>query len=387
MWTVRWRQWGVGVRCCSRTLKWRSISGKIADTINRMNSWAWAVGVLAICVSCQRAQSPQPAPVSSAASPSASALASATPVSPPAPAATGQVAPEPALDPHRVRGQEDCPKGMVFVPGGYLKYPWLKEEKIKGGTLADVIHEGYVRPFCVDKREVESVQLFPDAHSACPREHGVCASLGATRPATCVTRERAECFCSSGIPGSKRRLPTAEEWMFAAVAETGRKFPWGSTWFPWGNHRHEGRPDSGRYGERFCARELDPNRYSMQAGKLVDPNYPEFELDDCPNYVKTMDKSPFGVENMGSNVLELTSLIVEIRQGELVSPIFGLDQSRSEDLYAPLLDNGEPRDSIVSSYGGLEYGPNVPNSRRARKEVGFRCVVAERTTQVPATLP
>jgi formylglycine-generating enzyme required for sulfatase activity len=268
---------------------------------------------------------------------------------------------------------------MVFVPGGNLKYPWLKDEKIKGGTLADVIHEGYVKPFCIDKREVNGA-AFHRAGSRCEiRTPQKCVGHDAGDPVTCVTLDEAECHCRSR---SSARLPTAEEWLFAAIGTTGHKFPWGNTWFPWGNSRYEGRPDNGRFGDHFCARELDPNRYAVRAGELVDPDYREFAREGCSEFYKTMDKSPFGVENMGSNVLEITSLkVTTFSMWPHQAPVFGLDHSGQGDSYQHAGDPNDPEASLVSSGHGLPVGNGYAYSMRARKEVGFRCVVAERIQQ------
>lgn len=233
---------------------------------------------------------------------------------------------------------------MVFVPAGSLQYPWLKEAPVYQGTMADHVRQGPVSAFCIDRREVGALDF---RESSCEREEGACVSLGGSSPATCVTLESATCYCSSAMPSLKKRLPTAEEWLFAAVGESGRKFPWGHTWFPWGNDRHEGRPDTGKRGERFCARELDPNYHAQQAAALVDPNYPEFSRDDCTAYDKTMDKSPFGVENMGSSVLELTTLVVLVGKEQPVSAAFGLDHSR-QDLNGEF---GDPTESLASARG------------------------------------
>lgn len=271
----------------------------------------------------------------------------------------------------------------MFVPGGNLSYPWLENEPTATGTLADIVHQGRLGPFCIDKREVESVKLELDAANSCPPEDGICVSLGGTQPATCVTLERAECYCASSASGVKKRLPTAEEWLFAAVGETQRKFPWGDTWLPWGNDRYEGRPDNGRFGERFCARECVAAERSCIGPEVL----AEFDSDDCASYAKTMDRSPYGVGNLASNALELTSLIAEIRRGELATPLFGLDHARENDPNNSLTYSGPPRDSLISSYGGMPYGPRVHISRRARKEIGFRCVVTERQSPNELTSP
>lgn len=92
--------------------------------------------------------------------------------------------------------------------------------------MADHVRQGPVSAFCIDRREVGALDF---RKSSCEREEGAYVSLGGSSPATCVTLESATCYCSSAMPSLKKRLPTAEEWLFAAVGESGRKFPWGHT--------------------------------------------------------------------------------------------------------------------------------------------------------------
>lgn len=335
----------------------------------------WSIVALAVAAAlgCRRAPTPsdQGAGTARVTTPSTPAAPSSTAGD----SGTGGTTREspPITDPNRVRSQEGCPEGMVFVPGGTLRYPWLAEASVYGGTMAESVHEGPVGAFCIDRREVESLTF---ERSNCKREPNACGGLSAPAPATCVTLESASCFCSSGTPGVSKRLPTAEEWLFAAVGTSGKKFPWGNTWFPWGNDRYQDRPDTGKRGERFCARELDPNYHAQQAAALVDPNYPEFSRDDCTAYDRAMDKSPFGVENMGSSVLELTTLVVLAGKDDAVSAVFGLDHSR-QTLTGEF---GNPSESLVSARGPHRDG-RMSMEFRAMKHVGFRCVVSELGTE------
>jgi hypothetical protein len=106
-------------------------------------------------------------------------------------------------------------------------------------------------------------------------------------------------------------------------------------------------------------------------------------LEDCSKYVKTMDKSPYGVENMGSSILEMTSLKVMTDNSPWPqrAPIFGLDHGEQGDAYCGPESQEAPKVSLADSWSALLVGTNVAMSRRARKEVGFRCVVTELTQQ------
>lgn len=275
-------------------------------------------------------------------------------------------------DPNRVKSQEDCPEGMVFVRGGTLSYPWLKDEPIRDGTLADVIRQGKVEAFCIDKREVSADDLDFGLREECPREPLACVGLGGTKPATCVTHARARCYCAESMPSLARRLPTGEEWLLAAVGETGHRFPWGDTWYPWGNSRYEGRPDTGLFGAKFCDRQRDENLHgSRMAYEQADPNFDYFPTEACSRQRASLDISPFGVENMGSSVLEITAVVIETQSGPEETPLFGLDHERDTPA------DGPPHDeSLVASTRGLRISDRWGMTLRALPEVGFRCALS-----------
>ncbi|MET0794843.1 MAG: SUMF1/EgtB/PvdO family nonheme iron enzyme [Polyangiaceae bacterium] len=80
-----------------------------------------------------------------------------------------------------------------------------------------------VSPFDLDRAEV-SVDRFRDCSAAgkCPK---VSEETEPGRPVRNVSPDEAAQFCAF-VGG---RLPTSEEWLFAAAGSAGRRYPWGNT--------------------------------------------------------------------------------------------------------------------------------------------------------------
>jgi formylglycine-generating enzyme required for sulfatase activity len=85
------------------------------------------------------------------------------------------------------------------------------------------VHDFSVQPFALDRAEVTLArfQLCSDA-GACPK---ITDESEPGRPVRNVAPSDAAAFCE--FAGG--RLPTAEEWLFAAAGSTGRRYPWGNT--------------------------------------------------------------------------------------------------------------------------------------------------------------
>ncbi len=111
-----------------------------------------------------------------------------------------------------------CPSGTVFVDGGRLN----KKKEIQA--------------LCMDRTEV-TVADYGEcvAAAACSAadtndlERGECnwnfGSGRQTHPINCVTHEMASRYCR----WRRRRLPTSEEWCWAATGrDEGRRYPWGN---------------------------------------------------------------------------------------------------------------------------------------------------------------
>lgn len=135
------------------------------------------------------------------------ALGSIEALSPPAtacpPATTVPVAPPPA----------QCPQEMALFKGGKV---WLGSSDEGDGNP---VHLAKVSPFCLDKHEVTSAlyKICVDQGACSRRATGeYCPSAtdakAERKPANCVTWSQAATYCMS----KGMRLPTADEWEFAA---------------------------------------------------------------------------------------------------------------------------------------------------------------------------
>jgi formylglycine-generating enzyme required for sulfatase activity len=135
--------------------------------------------------------------------------------------------------------------------------------RIHGGKLAmgstdgeddeRPVHPVVVQPFFLDKTEVTVA-----AYKRCVDAHRCVAPLlieGCNygtqgrdlHPVNCVDYEQANTYCK--VHG--KRLPTEEEWEYAARAEQGKKYPWGNAapstqpcWNGEGNSAGKGKRES-----------------------------------------------------------------------------------------------------------------------------------------------
>ncbi|MBI4704578.1 MAG: formylglycine-generating enzyme family protein [Deltaproteobacteria bacterium] len=170
----------------------------------------------------------------------------------------------------------DCPSGMARIPAG--SFMMGSED---GEPDERRVHEVPVQRFCMDLTEVTV-----DAYGACVNA-GSCTkpdagadcnwgeSWGADRPVNCVDWNQAIAYCA----WAEKRLPTEEEWEYAARGTDGRKYPWGKE-EPAGQLCWEGvGNDLGR-----------DNPYST-----------------CPVGRYAAGRSPFGLFDMAGNVWEWTA--------------------------------------------------------------------------------
>jgi serine/threonine-protein kinase len=137
----------------------------------------------------------------------------------------------PAEQPIQVKPEPEVaaptpPSGMAYVPGGDFMM----------GTDGDDPYERpahivTVRPFFIDLYEVtcEDYKKFIDETRRQPPPgwtNGTYPSGMARRPVTGVTWDDA----SEYARWAEKRLPTEEEWEFAARGTDGRRYPWGDEW-------------------------------------------------------------------------------------------------------------------------------------------------------------
>ena len=112
-----------------------------------------------------------------------------------------------------------CPGGLANTPSGCVAPE--RRVRIAGGSLtlapSDWEAEGIVaRTIRVAAFELDAVEVTHQRYGA-SEEPGL--------PVVRVTSDEAEAFCQA----AGGRLPTADEWLFAAAGSGARRFPWGPT--------------------------------------------------------------------------------------------------------------------------------------------------------------
>jgi serine/threonine protein kinase len=120
-----------------------------------------------------------------------------------------------------------APEGMIYVLGGVLRVG-----RDSGGEENErPAHVVTIKPFFLDRAEVTNAQYqkFIDTagYTAPPSWQGNHFPEGADQlPVTDVTWEDATAY----VKWAGKRLPTEEEWEFAARGPEGRIYPWGDEW-------------------------------------------------------------------------------------------------------------------------------------------------------------
>ncbi|MBM4359323.1 MAG: SUMF1/EgtB/PvdO family nonheme iron enzyme [Deltaproteobacteria bacterium] len=166
-----------------------------------------------------------------------------------------------------------CPPGMISIPGGTFR--------MGDGANSGKVGEVVMPPLCMDRTEV-TVAAYNScvARGLCKAadKGGTCNTGAAERenhPINCVDWSRAKSFCEA----MGQRLPTEEEWEYAARGTDGRTFPWGN--------------DAPK--DQLCWNG-EGNR--VGSGKRTST---------CPVGAFPAGNSPFGLADMAGNVWEWTS--------------------------------------------------------------------------------
>jgi formylglycine-generating enzyme required for sulfatase activity len=119
---------------------------------------------------------------------------------------------------------------MVYVPGG--EFMMGRNIEDGGDAYEHPAHPVTVRAFFIDANEVSSAEYkkFLDVNPLRAAPSGWVnrnyPSGSARKPVTGVDWESANAYAS----WSQKRLPSEEEWEFAARGPDGRLFPWGKEW-------------------------------------------------------------------------------------------------------------------------------------------------------------
>jgi formylglycine-generating enzyme required for sulfatase activity len=241
------------------------------------------------------------------------------PVSP-APESTSSVTP-----PDQDSAQPTPPEGMVHIPGGTFQMGY---EAPTRDYQSGPPHQVTVGPFFIDKYEVtiEAYQKYQNPTGQTEQTE----QTGESRfPVTGVTWGEANAYCRS----LGKRLPTEEEWEFAARGTDGRLYPWGDSFEP-------GRA----------------NIADIVGGFTGVGSFPRGD-------------SPFGVSDMSGNAMEWTDSDFRIYDGSVYRPS-GCSGPCKAIRGGAYWD--QPQDA--TAVFRREYEPYVLSRRRnAYGVLGFRC--------------
>jgi eukaryotic-like serine/threonine-protein kinase len=228
--------------------------------------------------------------------------------------------------PPRVPGQAAVPPGMVRIPGG--EFVMGRDD---GSDWDYPAHKVTVKPFLIDETELtnDEYQQYVDATRSQPPRHwptGHYAIGEATLPVVNVNWSEASAYCAS----LGKRLPTEEEWEFAAKGHDGRRYPYGDQWRP-----------------------RQSNAFEDGIGRLSDVrNYPE-------------GRSPFGIFNMAGNAQEWTSSDFSAYPGSKLN-----DAQKADNAGRKVLRGGayQARKEFQTTTERFFYPPSTAN-----EYTGFRC--------------
>jgi serine/threonine-protein kinase len=198
-------------------------------------------------------------------------------VPPPVPAATATAATAPVSAP---------PEGMLLIAGGNFQMG-----RNDGNDLDQPSFTVTVRPFYLDITEVtnQAYKRFLDETNHQPPslwKNGTFPEGQGNYPVTDVTWEDANAYAK----WAGKRLPTEEEWEFAARGTDGRLYPWGDTYKP-------------------GAANINDDTAATNA-----------EVKTQPVASYTEGKSPFGIMDLAGNAFEWTSSALRAYPGGKLPP-------------------------------------------------------------------
>jgi formylglycine-generating enzyme required for sulfatase activity len=166
-----------------------------------------------------------------------------------------------------------APEGMVYVPGGAFRMG-----RDGGDEFESPAHPLTVSPFFIDRTEVtnEEYQRFVSATGHRAPVHWVDGKIPdgqAKFPVVNVSWDDANAYAQ----WANKRLPTEEEWEFAARGADERIYPWGNDWRQEnanaGRDRLGGLVEAGRYAagaSPFGALDMSGNVWEWTASDYQD---------------------------------------------------------------------------------------------------------------------
>lgn len=219
----------------------------------------------------------------------------------------------------------DAPPGMVYIAGG---------DFMMGSNTGDEYerpaHRVNVAPFFMDVTEVtcdDYVKFLKATGRGNPRNwtREICAPEAARQPVTGVDWNDAKAYAD----WANKRLPTEEEWEFAARGVPGTTYPWGNEW----------RSNAANAGDSSAQRLMDVGSFPI-------------------------GKSPVGVMDLIGNAWEWTSSdVVVYPGGSLSGPI-------PADVKVVRGGSWQARNQATSTYRGYLHKTNAKDY----SATGFRCV-------------
>jgi iron(II)-dependent oxidoreductase len=223
-------------------------------------------------------------------------------------------------------GQGIVPPGMVRIPGAEFMLG-----RNDGSEYDFPAHKVSVKSFLIDETELtnDEYQQYIDATRSQPPRHwtnGRYAMREAQLPVVNVTWFEASNYCAS----LGKRLPTEEEWEYAAKGNDERRYPYGNEWLP----------------SRSNAAEDD-----LRAPRPV-RTYPD-------------GKSPFGIYDMAGNVQEWTSSEFKAYPGSKLT-----EEQKAANAGRKVLRGGayQARKEFQTTTERFFYLPSTAN-----EYTGFRC--------------
>ena len=181
--------------------------------------------------------------------------------------------------------QLDTPAGVVTIPAGWFQMGSSSKENKGGYTTEQPLHRVFLSTYQIDRYEVSNIQysqFIKKTHRMPPVywKESIFPTEIANHPVAGVSWFDANDFCHS----DGKRLPTEAEWEKAARGESEINYPWGN---------QSASPALANFGKQL-------RNSNLPIEMILDKFYPPLvNVNEFPE-----GKSPYGVYQMGGNVME-----------------------------------------------------------------------------------